>query len=72
MRYAVIPESTLVAIGVNPAHRARYNAGLAITEKTLRYSQAPGDTVEEKAANLNITLMTEDEWREYVKQQNNK
>lgn len=61
MRYAIINKERCAKLGINPAYRRQIGDDVVITEKELSFSAAVGDTVEEKAKNENVSLITDSE-----------
>lgn len=61
MRYAIINKDRCREIGVSPSYRMQIGDNVVITEKELAFSAAVGDTVEDKAKNEGVALLTDSE-----------
>lgn len=61
MRYAIINKEQCEKLGISPSYRKQIGDDVVITEKELSFSAAVGDTVEEKAVNEGLRLLTDGE-----------
>lgn len=61
MMYAIISKEECQRIGIDSTHRMTHDNDVVITDKELRFSSAVGDTLEEKAKNVNAILATSEQ-----------
>ena len=61
MMYAIISKEECQRIGIDSTHRMTHDNDVVITDKELRFSSAVGDTLEEKAKNVNAILSTSED-----------
>lgn len=59
--YAIISKEECQRIGIDSTHRMTHDNDVVITDKELRFSSAVGDTLEEKAKNVNAILATSEQ-----------
>lgn len=61
MMYAIINIEKCREIGIDSTHRMTHDNDVVITDKELRFSSAVGDTLKEKAENVNAILATSED-----------
>lgn len=61
MMYAIINIEKCREIGIDSTHRMTHDNDVVITDKELRFSSSVGDTLNEKAKNVNAILATSEE-----------
>ena len=71
MKYAIIDRERCRQIGINPLYRRQIGDKVVITEKELAFSSAQGDTLEDKAHEESLELMTVNEVKDFVRQYGN-
>lgn len=59
--YAIISKEECQRIGIDSTHRMTHDNDVVITDKELRFSSAVGNTLEEKAKNVNAILSTSED-----------
>lgn len=59
--YAIINIEKCREIGIDSTHRMTHDNDVVITDKELRFSSVVGDTLEEKAKNVNAILATSED-----------
>lgn len=71
MKYAIIDRKRCRQIGINPLYRQQIGDKVVITEKELAFSSVQGDTIEDKAKEEGLELMTVNEVKDFVRQYEN-
>lgn len=71
MKYAIIDRERCRQIGINPLYRQQIDDKVVITEKELAFSSAQGDTLDDKAQEEGLELMTVNEVKDFVRQYEN-
>lgn len=71
MKYAIIDRERCRQIGINPLYRQQIGDKVVITEKELAFSSVQGVTLEDKAQEDGLELMTVNEVKDLVRRQEN-
>lgn len=71
MKYAIIDRERCRQIGINPLYRQQIGDKVVITEKELAFSSVQGDTLEDKAQEEGVELMTVNDVKDFARQQEN-
>lgn len=68
MKYAIIDRERCRQIGINPLYRQIIGDKVVITENELAFSSVQGDTLEDKAQEEGLELMTVNEVKDFARQ----
>lgn len=71
MKYAIIDRERCRQIGINHLYRQQIGDKVVITEKELAFSSVQGDSLEDKAKEEGLELMTVNEVKDFVRQYKN-